>query len=72
MGTLSSKLHLLEPSQRDPLDLTSWLTWFLAYLGRSLTRAELILGQILNVRLLTYLLNGHEGKATLSQAGAYD
>ena len=38
---------LLENSQRGPLDLTPWLTWFLACLGRALHAAEHTLGQVL-------------------------
>jgi Fic family protein len=38
---------LLETSQRGPLDLTPWLTWFLACLGRALTTAEQTLAQVL-------------------------
>ncbi|UOQ69705.1 Fic family protein [Hymenobacter volaticus] len=38
---------LLETSQRGPLDLTPWLTWFLECFGRSLTQAEQTLEQVL-------------------------
>ena len=38
---------LLEASQRGPLDLTPWLRWFLACLGRALQAAEYTLGQVL-------------------------
>lgn len=38
---------LLESSQRGPLDLTAWLSWFLACLGRALTAAEHTLAQVL-------------------------
>ena len=38
---------LLETSQCGPLDLTMWLTWFLACLGRALTAAEHTLAQVL-------------------------
>ncbi|HEX8426412.1 Fic family protein [Hymenobacter sp.] len=38
---------LLETSQRGPLDLTPWLTWFLQCLGRALTNAEQTLAQVL-------------------------
>lgn len=31
---------LLEASQRGSVDLTRWLTWFLACLGRAITAAE--------------------------------
>ncbi|RSK43172.1 Fic family protein [Hymenobacter rigui] len=38
---------LLETSQRGPLDVTPWLTWFLECLGRALEAAEHTLGQVL-------------------------
>ena len=38
---------LLEASQRGPLDLTPWLTWFLQCLGRALQAAEHTLAQVL-------------------------
>ena len=38
---------LLESSQRGPLDLTAWLNWFLACLGRALMAAEHTLAQVL-------------------------
>jgi Fic family protein len=38
---------LLEQTQRGSLDLTPWLQWFLACLGRALTTAEHTLGQVL-------------------------
>jgi Fic family protein len=39
---------LLETSQRGSLDLTRWLTWFLACLGRAVTAAEQTLAQVLS------------------------
>jgi Fic family protein len=75
--------NLLETSQRGPIDLTPWLTWFLECFGRSLTQAEQTLGQVLTKarfgerhhtslterqrHLLTRLLNGFEGKLTTSK-----
>jgi len=38
---------LLEASQRGPLDLTPWLTWFLECLSRALRAAEHTLAQVL-------------------------
>ena len=38
---------LLEASQRGPLDVTPWLTWFLDCLGRALQAAEHTLSQVL-------------------------
>ena len=37
----------LERQQRSTVDVTSWLSWFLACLGRSLTRAEEMLATVL-------------------------
>ncbi len=38
---------VLERSQKGDLDLTDWLTWFIACLGRSLERAEVTLAAVL-------------------------
>jgi Fic family protein len=73
--------ELLETSQRGPLDLTPWLTWFSECLGRTLQATEQTLAQIMakahcwkrhrqtpftegQRQLLTYLLDGFDGKST--------
>jgi Fic family protein len=37
---------ILERTQRGPLDVTAWMEWFLACLGRSIDGAENTLGQV--------------------------
>jgi Fic family protein len=46
-GERQAYYDLLEASQRGPLDLTPWLTWFLECLGRALQAAEHTLSQVL-------------------------
>jgi Fic family protein len=43
----SAYYEVLEQTQRGPLDITPWLTWFLECLGRAFTRTELTLGAVL-------------------------
>jgi Fic family protein len=43
---------VLERSQKGTLDLTDWLTWFIACLGRSLERAEDTLAAVLRKALV--------------------
>jgi Fic family protein len=38
---------ILEATQKDDLDITRWLEWFLGCLGRALDRAETVLGSVL-------------------------
>lgn len=38
---------ILERSQRSSLDVTEWLTWFLACLGRAMTASEAMLADVL-------------------------
>lgn len=39
---------MLERSQRSSLDVTEWLTWFLACLGRAMAASEAMLADVLN------------------------
>jgi Fic family protein len=43
----SAYYDVLEQSQKGDLDVTEWLTWFLACLGRSLDRAQETLSTVL-------------------------
>jgi Fic family protein len=40
--------EILEATQKDDLDITRWLEWFLACLGRAFDRAETILAAVLS------------------------
>ncbi len=40
--------EILEATQRGDLDITRWLSWFLACLGRAFERSETILASVLN------------------------
>lgn len=40
--------EILEATQKDELDITRWLEWFLECLGRAFDRAETILATVLN------------------------
>ena len=40
--------EILEATQKGDLDITRWLEWFLACLGRAFDRAETILAAVLN------------------------
>jgi Fic family protein len=40
--------EILESTQRGDLDITNWLEWFLACLGRAFDRAEMILAAVLS------------------------
>ena len=39
--------HALERAQRGSVDVTTWLSWFVACLGRALNRADDVLSQVL-------------------------
>ena len=40
--------HILERTQKGTLDITAWLEWFLACLGRALDKAEHTLSSVIN------------------------
>ena len=44
----SAYYEILEATQKGDLDITRWLEWFLACLGRAFERAETILAAVLN------------------------
>ncbi len=39
--------EILEETQKDGMDITAWLSWFLACLGRAIDGAEVLLGSVL-------------------------
>jgi Fic family protein len=39
--------EILEETQKDGMDVTPWLSWFLACLGRAIDGAEILLGSVL-------------------------
>lgn len=54
----SEYYRVLEAAQRGDTDVTEWLAWFLACLGRALDAAEQILGKVLYKARLWRKLNG--------------
>ncbi len=51
---------VLESTQRGNLDITEWLDWFLACLGRAFTGAETVLASVLRK---THFWEAHDGEA---------
>jgi Fic family protein len=51
---------ILEESQKGDLDITAWLAWFLACLGRAFDNSEAILGDVL---AKAEFWKRHEGEA---------
>jgi Fic family protein len=46
-GERRSYYQILESTQKDGLDVTDWLTWFLACLGRAIEKANMLTGSVL-------------------------
>jgi Fic family protein len=56
----SAYYEILEATQKGDLDITAWLAWFLACLGRAFDGAEVILAAVLQKALY---LEKHAGAA---------
>jgi len=56
----SAYYDILEATQKDGLDITPWLQWFLACLGRAIDGAETVLGSVL---LKAKFWKAHEGES---------